>query len=621
MSKPDYLYLRHLNKYIQGIAAFILALYSFPTCLRLEPGYYLEGSWMRAINMAVNNKLVFGRDFIFTYGPLGFLSTRYDRYVMGYSLFAGDLVLFACYFYFYKKCLPKSIYWFIIALMAMMLMRYTNYSQHLFLVFMMYAVINIRNKGNNAVELSLCAVTGLLLFFVKVNYGIVSLPVLAGVAAVTIFNNNKRGLAFTGISMALWVAACMALHVHPVDYIRFSMPIISHYDEAMQHTPELISTVRTLGIAAMCLSVEAIMLYYVSRNGQSYKSKIMPAALLALTIYLLYKNAYTREDSVHYDHYFTTIPLFLVLASLATDIQKTIVAKVLCIAGMIVSVYTFSRPKSDLDLIHDTTYLDARSYFFSFAKKQKPDNTDWAKLPAPTKQLIGKQTIDIIPDQVFVLQYNDLNYYPRPIPQSYSTYSTELDSVNAHHFAQSKRPQYLLMKNGTVDNRYFFWDESLTKASIRLHYNYTDTSILEYYLLQSKNEDESKPVFAPLYSRKYRLGDTVKMNFDGEQAIYMNTNIGYTTYGKLYRLFSQVPELSVTLLMSDGTTRTYKAVPPQLRNPVLINKHISDNTDLKHFLKGELGQTKSVTAFVLHPTSNGIYLPECEISFCRFTNY
>jgi len=620
MSKPDYLHLRHINKYIQGIAAFILALYSFPTCLRLEPGYYLEGSWMRAINMAIKNKLTFGHDFIFTYGPLGFLSTRYDGYVTGYSLFAGDLVLFACYFYFYKKYLPKSIYWFIIALMAMMLMRHTNYSQHLFLVFMIYAVGNIRNKGNDAIELSLCGLTGLLLFFIKINYGIISLPVLTGVAIVTSLQNVKKGLVFTSVSMLVLMISCVLLHVHAIDYIRFSMPIISHYDEAMQHTQELILTVRTLGIAAMCLSAVAILIYYVNQNGQPYKNKILPAALLALTIYLLYKNAYTREDSVHYDHYFTTIPLFLVLTVLVTDTKKKIVTKLLCITGLAVSIYTFEQPKSDLDLIHDTTYLDARSYFFSFTKNAS-ENTDWAPLPAATKQMIGRQTIDIIPDQVFVLQYNDLNYYARPIPQSYSTYSTELDSVNAHHFTQLKRPQYLMMKNGTTDNRYFFWDESLTKASIRLHYNYKDTSILEYYLLQSKNDDESQPLFVPLYSRKYRLGDTVKINFNGDQAIYMNTSISYTTYGKLYRLFSQLPELSVTLLMSDGTTKTYKAVPPQLQNPVLINKHIGSNEDLKYFLKGELNQTQSITAFVLHSASSNIYLPECAMSFSRFANY
>ena len=63
------------------ILSFIIAIYSFPLHFSQPLLYSLDGGWMTALNLAVKNKLIFGKDFVFNYGPLGYFSTRINAYV------------------------------------------------------------------------------------------------------------------------------------------------------------------------------------------------------------------------------------------------------------------------------------------------------------------------------------------------------------------------------------------------------------------------------------------------------------------------------------------------------------------------------------------------------------
>lgn len=38
-------------------------------------GFNIDASWHESLVMAIDNGFVFGRDFIFNYGPLGYLNT------------------------------------------------------------------------------------------------------------------------------------------------------------------------------------------------------------------------------------------------------------------------------------------------------------------------------------------------------------------------------------------------------------------------------------------------------------------------------------------------------------------------------------------------------------------
>ena len=47
-----------------------------PDALLRIPSVGLDPSWEIGINLAVQNHMRFGQDFVFTFGPLGILATR-----------------------------------------------------------------------------------------------------------------------------------------------------------------------------------------------------------------------------------------------------------------------------------------------------------------------------------------------------------------------------------------------------------------------------------------------------------------------------------------------------------------------------------------------------------------
>src|SRR6476620_11526835 len=65
-------------KHFGSIAVVVFVLFwLFPWNVFYIPGLDLDRSWAMALHMAIDKNMVFGQDFIFTYGPLGYITTRY----------------------------------------------------------------------------------------------------------------------------------------------------------------------------------------------------------------------------------------------------------------------------------------------------------------------------------------------------------------------------------------------------------------------------------------------------------------------------------------------------------------------------------------------------------------
>jgi hypothetical protein len=267
---------------------------------------------------------------------------------------------------------------------------------------------------------------------------------------------------------------------------------------------------------------------------------------------------------------------------------------------------------------------------------QQRDTTMYSSgvIPKDKKDLIGNSTIDIFPIDVYVADVNNLNYDPRPVPQSYSVYSCTLDSLNAQHFYKAGRPQYVLMSSGAIDDRYPVWDESLTKAMIHLNYRFADTMTLKkdpsfssemnggYILYQSKPGAPTYPKFERLAEKTVAFNDTVRINFPGNEAVYMTADIQYSPAGKFNNIFFQPVLMDVTFFLDSACTQciNHRAVRPLLERPVLINKYVGGNTDLMNFLNGTIVKDRDVRAFAFHANAKDVK-PEIKVVFYRLVNY
>lgn len=149
-----------------------------PTLLYGLPFAGVDNSWKIAINWAVHQHWVFGRDIVFTYGPLGYLGgTFFDYGVSKWAYFFYNLGLWALMGFAILKVLQeiKSLYAILFMLLGITLL-YT-YFDRFFISFYLQIFLStliLRQEVKEEYALHVLSLLSVFLFFSKLNVGLVS---------------------------------------------------------------------------------------------------------------------------------------------------------------------------------------------------------------------------------------------------------------------------------------------------------------------------------------------------------------------------------------------------------------------------------------------------------------
>lgn len=182
---------------LAGLIAGFLALALMPPSLWNYPDYGLDVSWNIAIHNAVQNKLVFGKEFVFTYGPLGIFVTRLSIGVHEVVYILFDVFVIANFFYVFFRIITRSnlavssilIYlciWYMVPDPSLMLLWVV-----LFLVFDYLAT------RNTLVLIDIVAIA-VILFFIKLSAAFIP-PILAVPAILYGIRTKKMTYTTAGI--------------------------------------------------------------------------------------------------------------------------------------------------------------------------------------------------------------------------------------------------------------------------------------------------------------------------------------------------------------------------------------------------------------------------------------
>src|ERR1700722_6371960 len=79
-----------------------------PATFYYTPGAGLDNSWNIAIHLAHKYRLVFGKGFAFTYGPLGILHSRLPIAISGVVYLLFDLYLLGSMFFVLRAAFKKG---------------------------------------------------------------------------------------------------------------------------------------------------------------------------------------------------------------------------------------------------------------------------------------------------------------------------------------------------------------------------------------------------------------------------------------------------------------------------------------------------------------------------------
>ena len=588
------------------ITLFLFLL--FPPAFYSVPTKGIDPSFDIAFHLAYKYHLVFGKDIVFTLGPLGILDSRLPISINLFVYLLFDLYFLGTLFLMLKDMFKRhfSIPVVVFIFLGILISPYDHPFQRYFLFFLYFLLAFIREPGKNLYFIQ-SALLSILCFYYKVNIGVVAVSLFLITIGYVFIRKKSSPRACLLRLLSYFVVILVTghfLHVDLMGYISGGLQVIDGYTDAMGFTlgkdyTRFVTAAVLIVLAFFALGAWLLLSSIYKKELTRNADPLFILGILSLASFLIFKSGFVRADKTHMALFFNIAwPLTgLLYLYLSRDVERKIAA---CCgwATLIVSCWALNglsdRGPNELSILR-LGLLPAKmhqigSYFNQLANYNKALAASDRLRSAPNelKELIGDHTADIIPLEISKIYFNGLRYDPRPVIQSYSAYNVYLDSLNEQKYLSPDAPDYILFALAGIDNRLSFFDESRTKLAI--FGRYTVAGKVGGDLLLRK-----KPVPEDLRRSKEEiiqahLGEDIPVKkSDGLQ--YARIIVHYSLRGRVKRFIYQAPSLAITVTLPEGVTKTYKTFPAMLADGLIINKFVATEDDFQLLMQsdGRLG--------------------------------
>ncbi|MBO9622453.1 MAG: hypothetical protein J7500_07055 [Sphingomonas sp.] len=566
------------------------------------PSMDLDPSWMLAVEHAARSGAIFGRDFIFSYGPFGFLASRfYDPQTYAFTLL-GDFLL--TLLFFVPLLWNRSwavLAFYLAAIVAVALDRLSidaRFTAALLGIFLW----SLRSRRMGPV-----IATALIapFFLSKFSYAMAALPYL-------LLADAYRLLAFRRFPLLTIVAALVVLAGALLTGHTLSMlpallanigEIVGGYDGAMQSDFGGIYPMLAAYAAIAVISAALGWLWFRRRDGwnSTERAVALPAPIaaqleslflagaVAWTLFIAFKMGHVRQDLHILNTWFTLVlmtPMLLAYLGAVRPLAKVeqLVFAVLFAgtlvpaAGVNAAIYFHrnglkpiayagqlaSRPFETL------AWLLPSHWNATTEARRAAERAIANELPSGVRG-----SVDVIPTEIGPAVLGGAHYQPRPVPQSYSSYTPRLQALDAGHFANpATAPDTVFLKIGDIDNRLPTLATGPTLPVLVRWYDAVATSRLGLVLRHRAAPRKESAI--DLGKRAFSLGEWVPVPKAEGATITASIAVDRTLAGRIIAFAGREPMLTITLRYEDGSEAGFRFVPGMARTGFVISPLATD---------------------------------------------
>jgi hypothetical protein len=572
-----------------GIAVFIATL-RFADALA-GPG--LDMSWCQALTYFYKHNCQAGADYLFTYGPLGFLLTclhdpdvfwlRFAWEVTMKAILAASFV--ALWIRLPGRVLPAAS---LIGFLALAPLLASESLYELLIVSATLVVIASRRLC----MLSLLALAVVLTLLSLTKFTLALLSLLAMVSLCVSRLEERR--PWHALSPALfmlfllpvaWILLGQRLTNLPL-FIRGSLQIAAGYPEGMAFAGDR----REIRLAKVI--VVLLVLSAMARRHAWNAPSLAAALLLAGACFMAWRHAVIRQDPAHSCDFFGCALVIAILlpASLpAINWKAPYRVAAIAYAGLLSCIGLMTDSNQAWDL-HTYWPLLKRSYQGHWGRVAHPVQFQAALaeriglapatccLPRIAGR-VGNRTIDEISNEPAIVLLNHMNYRPRPIFQSYSAYTDYLLKANADYLAGPRAPDYLLVDLQALDMHLPTMEDG--PALLEVLHRYRPVMLEKSrILLERRSGQAATLVRQKIGSLAVRFNEEVRLP-PGEGQV-LSLRIQETFEGACHRLLLRGDPLTLNILTSEGRRLSYRLIPGMAASGFLINPLVQNNEDLIH---------------------------------------
>ncbi|MGD9252377.1 MAG: hypothetical protein PVG92_00420 [Holophagae bacterium] len=561
----------------------------------------IDPGWKWAINQAAENGWVFGRDIVFTYGPLGFLMVPMD---VASNLLVANLFLILTQILFavaLTALYDRQPNLGIIVLFALLFIcaKHQGLAMEgglLLIIGLSAAVAVVHDRPP---LLGAAAVLSAVALMVKMSLGIAGAAMLVVAAIVGRFLFHRPWkLAIPLLLYPLAVAALAFVSFDSigtfVDWVRLSLEVVSGYSVAMSLRGSLAALL--VGSTVMVGWLAAPLL---AKNDQ----QLLACNLVFAPVVLIqFRLAFVRQDS----HQLQFIPFMLaaVAASLLFCRHRRQMAAhaaaftLVLVSGSAVELIA----PAERGLLPRSIWQGGsgpRSLAAIFNLDQKrAELADTSReqlspllLPGDwQEQLAGSESsVGTIPWEIQYAPANNLSWSPTPTLQLYSSYTEALDEWSAHHYASNKAPRFILNEMAAVGRRCQFFDAPLTWRTVFTHYRLESVWTRNQPLLLL----ERRPVKIP-WQYVEIARDTLRIEGDPIQVpqsrslVFAEPDLRLTLGGRIQKTVFRVPMIFLVMEHASGKSSFCRLIPATAGNGILVNAYPHDATSYLQLWRGHV---------------------------------
>ncbi len=555
-----------------------------------QPSAQLDSSWRMAIGKFFMEGRQFGTEVVFTYGPLGWAMGK-TYWGAGWGALVGwqlvQAVVMATLVYWHAFRMSGYHRVFFLLFFFLFGLTYQDAIQQIGLVL---AGLELIRRSNGPWRWSSLALLVLLVVFslVKFNNLLLGFFVVFLAGALEFWVRRRASALrlpaiFVGLFLAGWMLCGQHLGNLPA-YVHSSMEISSGYQDAMGYPCPPYQLY--LG-----LTVAGLLVAYLLLNLATAVDRVRGLALFLAAsayLYLNWKHGFIRADGHQIGFYYAALTIIVGPPLLLEDAPRLRVVKslLLATAGLIsIVAVDLVLPGLSRGILGMASGAVERSVNFALHSAETRASyeasyngeADRAKL-GRTSDEVGQSTLDVLGFEQGVALFNNFNYQPRPVFQSYSAYTPYLSRLNYDYYASDRAPEYALFKLQTLDGRLATMDDPhvLRLLVQRYSYRFSDQG---FTVWKRKPGPFNAADFAPKPIRTVtaKLGEKIDLADLTTRSIWVEIDYHFSLLGQLRRF---------------------------LFKPVLVQLRVTDDKDVESLYR--LPQPIAATGFMLNPVVNDL---------------
>jgi hypothetical protein len=590
----------------------------------------IDPGWQWAANQAADAGLVFGRDIVFTYGPLAFLMVPLD---VSSNLLVANIfllvvqVLFAvtlaALFIRDRRAAAVAVFavLFVIA-------RHQGLELEGFFALVVGLLALLGVFADRRLPIAVAATLAAILLMVKMSLGIASLAILAvaSIVARFLFNRPYRlALGLLPFPVTLIVLATV-LFDRPgtfFHWLQLSLQLVSGYSVANSITNADTGPILQVVVGAIAVGAWIGFSVLFCRNRRLLACNLM----FVLVVMIQFRLAFVRHDN----HQYQFIPFMLALiaiSSLFAQRRRQIAAHVVFFAVLLIGgaltnlVDPVGRGLLPKNLLVGGTGPRALSKLVHIGETraelavESTANLEPLRLGDDLRELLegSRNGVGTLPWEIQYCPANGLEWNPTPTLQLYSAYTRDLDLWSAKHYAGSAAPQFIINTFSAVGMRRQLFDAPATWRTIFLTYEMRSVGWEpEPVLLLERRQDPLQSSFKEVSRGTLAPGGASITVPASDHLLFADIDLRFNGLGRIQKSVFRVAAVVLVMAHESGHVSACRLIPGTAGNSLLINRFPRDFRGYRRLWQGILDDPVVRVAIAGDGTSS--YRPSASVTW------